>query len=151
MGSGGVAVPVAFKNINQILSPGDSAGVLTFSANQTWSSLTYQWELNSWTSGPGSEGSASDKIAITGSLSLPGTTPIVLSVTTLEAGNSHGPLGNFSETNKTWTILSTTGGITGFNAAAWTVDTTKFANPFKGKFSVTSDGKNISLHYITGR
>jgi len=148
MGSGSVAMPVALNSTNQILSPGDSAGVLSLSANQAWSSLTYKWELNSWASG--SERGACDQIAIIGSLNLTGMAHGVLSLTTLQPGNTPGLLSNFSETNQTWTILSTTGGITGFNAAAWTVDTTKFANPFKGKFSVTSDGKNISLHYIIG-
>jgi hypothetical protein len=56
----------------------------------------------------------------------------------------------FSNTsNYSWTIASTTTGITGFNAGAFNLMTTNFGNnnPFTGTFSIQQSGLDLVLSY----
>lgn len=67
-GSGSLAVDLGLNNISQVLSPGNSPGILSLGTTQNWSSFTYDWEINEW--GVGVAGVNFDQIAITGSLNL---------------------------------------------------------------------------------
>jgi autotransporter-associated beta strand protein len=72
------------------------------------------------------------------SLSIQAGTPHVITVDT--AG-----LANFSESAKTFPILLTTGGITGFNAADFSVSAPGF--PGTGTWAVQKNGNNLELVY----
>jgi hypothetical protein len=61
-----------------------------------------------------------------------------------ESGHT-GLLSNLS-TPRQWTILTSTEGITGFNASVFDIDATSFVNlPNKEAFSLTLSGDNKSL------
>lgn len=145
-GSGTIAKALTLSNVNQILAPGNSPGIQSYTGNQTWNSMTYQWELNSWTGT--TAGTNFDKINITGILDLSGASAnsLILDITSLTAGNLPGTVSGFSEINRTWTIASASGGITGFSSNKWQVVTGNFLpSTFTGAFSVGLANANQDL------
>ena len=143
-GTGTINAAVALDSLGDVLSPGNSPGILTFSTSQTWNSYTYEWEVNNWTGT--TAGTDFDQIGITGSLDLSGSS-YVLDILSLTSGNVAGNVPNFSETNKSWTILTTTGGITGFDASEWSVNSAGFTNPDAGSWSISKVDNNLQLNY----
>lgn len=147
-GSGTFSASLALDNKGDVLAPGNSPGILTFSTGQTWQSFTYDWETNNFTLH--TPGVTHDQIVINGALNLTGGSgSYQLNVISLTAGNAPGDVGSFGESVQTWQILTTTGGITGFNRANWTVDTSQFtSNPaYNGSFDVHQNGNNLELVY----
>lgn len=146
-GSGALNAAITLDSLTDHLAPGNSPGVLTVGANQSWSSFTYDWEVNNFTGTVA--GTAFDQIAVTGSLNLTGSaSAYVLKVLSLDAGNASGLVTNFSEVSRSWTIASTTAGITGFNAANWTIDATGFLNSEAGAFTLAQLGNDLVLSYV---
>jgi autotransporter-associated beta strand protein len=129
------------------LSPGASPGTLN-AANTTWAGgATYLWEINNAT---GTAGTGWDLLNITGSLAISATSanPFQLDLISLTLANTAGPAANFNAAqNHTFLIASTTAGVTGFDPAAFAVDTSSFANPFGGIWSVALSGNDIQLNY----
>ena len=110
---------------------------------------TFQWQIDNshvpfarW-----------DQLAVTGALDLTNLFNgsggrFNLSLQSLTFSDVPGPLAVFDPTaNYSFTFLTTTGGITGFAANKFAIDTTGFQNPFTGTWSVSSDGFNLSLDY----
>jgi hypothetical protein len=94
-----------------------------------------------------------DAVNISGALSLSASsgTPFTLQLDSISSGGAPGLLTNFNpNTNYSWEFLSTSGGISGFNANAFTVDTSGFANAFNGTFSVSllNNGEALALNYF---
>ncbi len=149
-GTGTLNAALTLDNVGDVLSPGNSPGIQTFGVNQSWASNSYDWELNDWTASVA--GTNIDQINITGNLTLTGAAPgsYILNVFSLTSGNLTGDVPNFSETNKTWTILTTTAGITGFNASYWTINTGNFTSSptATGTWSVAQSGNNLILNYV---
>jgi autotransporter-associated beta strand protein len=145
-GGGTVNTAVILNSLDDVLSPGNSPGILTFGASQTWDSYTYEWEVNDWTGT--TAGTDFDRIDVTGSLDLSGSS-YVLDILSLTSGNVAGNVPNFSETNKSWTILTTTGGITGFSAGNWSLNTTGFTNSTTGSWSISKalNNNDLQLNY----
>jgi hypothetical protein len=52
-----------------------------------------------------------------------------------------------ASSNYSFTFVTTTGGITGFDASAFTLDTSGFQNPFTGTWSIVQSGNNLTLNY----
>jgi autotransporter-associated beta strand protein len=123
-GSGTINASLALDSLYDVLAPGNSPGIQSYGTSQSWSSFTYDWELNNWDTAVA--GSNFDRIQITGNLSLSGSS-YQLDIFSLTAGNSLGLLPNFSEFDRSWTILTTTSGISGFNATAWGINDGGFA------------------------
>jgi len=148
-GGGTVNGAVTLNNVNQTISPGNSPGIVSFDTGQTWDSFTYVWELNDWTAAVA--GTNFDQIAITGALDLSGagTDDIVLDITSLTAGDVPGDVPNFGESDEQWIILTTSGGITGFDAADWSVLPANFDSTpaAAGTWSVSQIGDNVVLSY----
>ena len=143
-GSGTINSSVALDSLTDVLSPGNSPGTLSLSQNQSWNSFTYDWEINNF---PGTvAGTDFDNSAITGTLDLTGSS-YGLNVLSLTAGNVPGNVPNFSETTTSWTILSASGGITGFNAGNWAIDASGFTTgtSYLGSFSLSQSGLNDIL------
>jgi|GEM_PF-5967454 len=90
-------------------------------------------------------------IAITGALDLSGagTDDIVLDITSLTAGDVPGDVPNFGESDEQWIILTTTTGVTGFDAADWSVLVSNFdSTPAAGgTWSVSQIGDDVVLSY----
>ncbi|MDX6765217.1 MAG: autotransporter-associated beta strand repeat-containing protein [Candidatus Methylacidiphilales bacterium] len=146
-GTGTINSDLALNSLSDVLSPGNSPGTLNLGAGQNWSSYTYDWETNNFIGT--TAGTDYDRVAINGSLTLTGASTGVyeLNVLSLTAGNLAGLAPNFSEVNQSWTILSTTGGITGFNSSFWTIDTAGFTNLESGTWAVAQSGNDLVLSY----
>ncbi len=143
-GNGTVAGTVT---VNGTISPGASPGTLTTGA-ETWAGAgNYVWEINDFN---GSIGSAYDTINAT-SANITATTgsKFNIKVTSLN-GTSAGTAVNFNgNTDYDFTILHTTGGITGNGVAALNVDTSAFQNTLGngGFFFLTISGNDLVLSY----
>lgn len=148
-GTGTINSAVTLDSLNDVLSPGNSPGIQNFTPAQTWSSFTYDWELNNFTGT--TAGTDFDKIVIAGTLDLSATTAnsYGLNVLSLTAGNVSGNVPNFAEVNTTWTILSAGGALTGFDAAEWTINASGFTTgtAYLGSFSLAQVGNDLQLTY----
>lgn len=145
-GTGAINTSITLDNLGDTLSPGNSPGIQNFGSAQAWNSLTYVWEVNDFVAT--TAGAAFDQISIVGGLNLSGGTAYQLDITSLTALNELGNVANFSETDRTWTILTTTTGISGFDDSKWTILTSNFSPSFNGTFSLTVEGNNLQLHYL---
>jgi hypothetical protein len=148
-GSGAIHTSLTLSSLDNVLAPGNSPGIQTFGVDQIWESFTYEWELNDWVNSV--VGTDIDQIQITGGLTLSGTS-YALNIFSLDALNAAGLVGAnggnlFTETSKSWTILTTTTGITGFNANAWTLNTNGFLDAETGNWSLASTGNDLVLSY----
>jgi len=150
-GSGTISGTVA---VNGTVSPGASVGQLN-TADQTWyGGGHYKWEMNDAT---GSAGSAPgwDNVAITGGLNIQAFSgnPFTIDITSL-AGSVAGNAANFdNSTPHSWTILTTTAGIVGFDPTAFILTTSGFTNPLGAAyFTITNsaDGKNLIVQEQIG-
>jgi autotransporter-associated beta strand protein len=140
--------PLTLDNIGDTLSPGNSPGIQNYASGQTWNSFTYLWETNNFTGT--TVGTDFDQITITGALTLSGGLgSYLLDLNSLTAGNVAGDVPNFSETNRSWTILTTTTGITGFDAANWTIGTGSFTSTptWAGTWALSQSGNDLLLSY----
>ncbi|MEY3895957.1 MAG: hypothetical protein RLZZ214_1477, partial [Verrucomicrobiota bacterium] len=145
-GTGTIGVAVNLDTIADVLAPGNSPGIQVYNANQSWSGFTYQWETNNFTGT--TAGTDFDQIGITGTLTLGGTS-YGLDLISLLASNAAGNVPNFSDTSRSWTILTTTGGITGFNAGDWTIDSGAFTSSpsWTGTWSLAQSSNDLVLTY----
>jgi autotransporter-associated beta strand protein len=145
-GIGPINTSVTLDNPGDTLAPGNSPGVQTFTPAQTWSSFSYAWEINNFTgTTPGTD---FDQLGLADTLSLTGALGAYhLNVLSLTAGNVAGEVPNFSEIDRSWTVLTTAAGITGFDAANWTIHVDGFTNPATGGFALGQVGKNLVLSY----
>jgi len=141
---------------NSTLSPGNSPGTLNQTGNQTWlDGGNYNWQIYD---AAGLKGVGYDTIAITGLLdltSLTGGTDFNINLWSLSAigPDANGNAINFSEITQSWTLVTASGGISGFNATEFTINTlaangtSGFSNPFSGTFSVGVVGNDLLLTY----
>ncbi len=139
------------------LSPGNSPGTLTFDDNVTWQNGgDYNWQVHNAT---GTAGTGYDTISITGlldlsSLSAGGFAINLWSLSSISP-DANGSAINFDNTSpNSWTIVSAAGGITGFDAADFTINTSAangtggFANALaEGGFTISQDGNNLVLQF----
>lgn len=146
-GNGIIATTIALNDVGDTLSPGNSPGTLSFSTSQTWDSFSYDWEVNDFTGTTPGLGGDFDQLGITGALTLSTSGNYILNVLSLTALNEAGAAQNFAETTRLWTILTTTGGITNFDAGKWSLVTTGFTNADSGTWTIGEAGGNLVLSY----
>ena len=133
-----------------------SIGTLT-TGSQTWyDGASYAWQVNNTL---GAAGTAYDTLVIDGSLNLSNLSEKGFTLEVLGlAGTLAGTIANFDGTwsptqykSYTWTLLTASDGITGFDADYFRVDTTNFANAFDpthGNFFVgIAGGDSLTLTY----
>ena len=146
-GTGTINSAVALNSLNDVLSPGNSPGIQSFTPNQTWSSFTYDWELNNFAGT--TAGTAFDQISMAGALNLSGSN-YTLNVISLTAGNVPGDVPDFTEVDTSWIILVAAGGISGFDDREWLVDTNSFSalGSIAGRFTISQSGNNLNLNYV---
>ncbi|MEI6657979.1 MAG: autotransporter-associated beta strand repeat-containing protein, partial [Planctomycetota bacterium] len=140
-------------------APGTSIGTLTVSQNVTMGSGgNYNWQMLSGTGTAGTSASW-DLLAASGTLAIASTAldPFKINLWTLvstsTAGDVSGSASNFNPAqNYTWKIASATGGISGFAANKFLVNTSAnngtagFANGLAGgTFSVAQAGNELDL------
>jgi autotransporter-associated beta strand protein len=150
-GNGTIAGTV---DVSGTVSPGSSVGQL-HTADQTWNGGGhYKWEMNDATGTAGTS-PGWDKLAITGGLNITANSgnPFNIDITSL-AGAVAGNAANFNNAiPQSWTILTATAGITGFDATAFNLTTSGFSNPLGGAhFEITNslDGKDLIVRLVTG-
>jgi autotransporter-associated beta strand protein len=144
-GSGNIGVAVTLDNIGDVISPGNSPGIQIYTTAQIWSSFTYDWEVNDFIGSVA--GTHYDQLAINSLELSGGSDSYVLNVLGLDSSNVAGHVPNFSEISRSWTILTTTSGITNFDAANWSINTTGFSNPNTGTWSLAQTGNDLVLSY----
>ncbi|MFM7519386.1 MAG: beta strand repeat-containing protein [Planctomycetota bacterium] len=161
-GTGTVAAATLGVGSGATLSPGSSPGTLTLSGSVTFGSGgNYNWQM---LSGTGSAGAPStwDLVSIIGPLSIAATSadPFRINLWTLSGTGPDvsGTAANFvSGSNYTWKIATATGGISGFAANKFLINTSGtngtdgFANPYgSGTFSVAQSGSDLNLVFTAG-
>ena len=101
----------------------------------------------------GSAGSGYDTVHATGALTLNGYSgagnQITLGLVSLNANGTAGASANFDPGQSySFTLVTADGGITGFNAGAFAVDTGSFQNRLgSGHFFVAQDGNSLDLDF----
>jgi autotransporter-associated beta strand protein len=148
--TGPINLALSLDSTFDVLSPGSAPGYMEFQTNQSWGDFSYDWQLNDWSANVA--GTNIDQIEITGSLSLSGST-YQLNVLSLKNDNTPGLVGadggtGFSELDKTWTILTTTEGITGFDANNWTINASGFQDADAGQWSISQVDDSLVLTYL---
>jgi hypothetical protein len=139
-GNGSASGAVA---ISGTVAPGDGVGALTTGA-QTWNGGgCYAWELNDARIG-------GDTLTVNGSLNVTATpaSRFVVKLISLN-GSVPGPAAGFDkQTACTWTLANVTGGVTGLDPNAFTVDTSTFSNDLGGgAFTVEVAGSAVVLKF----
>ena len=145
-GTGPINATVTLDNVGDTLAPGNSPGVQTFEPAQTWSAFSYDWEINDFTGT--TAGSDFDQVVLLDTFGLNGGSgSYILNILSLDNLNAPGDVANFSETNRSWNILTTTNGITGFDAANWTLNVAGFTNTEAGSWMLAESGGDLVLSY----
>jgi fibronectin-binding autotransporter adhesin len=140
--SGGLLINAGGK-----VAPGLAAGHLTAGATTFAGGGGYVFEIND---ASGTAGTNWDLLSVSGILAVSATSgsPFQVGLSSLTLSNNPGLLTNFNGgLPYSWQFASATGGITGFSAAAFSVDTSSFQNAFTGTFSVTQTGNDLFLNY----
>jgi uncharacterized repeat protein (TIGR01451 family) len=149
-GAGSIAGDVT---VNGTISPGASPGTQT-TGPQTWNGGgSYLWEMNDVDAAAGAD-PGWDLIAITGGLTIAATAEnkFNIKITSLTLANAAGNVHDFSNgSDYLWTILQTTTGISGFDPAAFNLDTTAFTNALgSGIFLIetANGGNDLVLRFV---
>ena len=142
------------------LSPGSNLGTMTITQGVTLGEGgNYNWQI---TSGSGIAGSSWDLLSVGGGLSIASTatSPFKINLWSLSATSPDvsGSAANFdASANYTWTIATAAGGISGFAADKFLVNTSAtngtpgFANAFgNGTFSLAQSGNSLNLVFTAG-
>lgn len=151
----GTGTVAGAMTVSGTLSPGNSPGSMS-TGSQTWlDGGDYNWQV---LDAAGSAGTGFDTITITGTLDLTNLTTANYAIN-LWSLSSTGPdvdgnALNFSDASSySWVLASTTGGVTGFSATDFVINTAAnngtagFSNAFTGGFAVAVSGNNLVLNY----
>lgn len=155
-GSLGGSGTLGAVTVSGTLTPGNSPGILT-TGNQTWlNGADYNFQM---LDAAGAAGTGYDQIAITGTLDLSGLTSGGFGINLWSLASIgpdvDGTALNFNNAiNQSWTILTTTGGIIGFEAADFVVNvganngTGGFQNSLGGgTFILTATSNDLVLSF----
>ena len=147
----GLGTVVGSTVINGTVNPFMGAiGALTNSGSLTFAGGgSYVWDINNATGTAGTE-SGWGLLTIVGNglaITTNAGTPFNIRITSLAAGGLAGDAANFNpDSSYTWTIAQSASPITGFDASAFSLDTTAFSNPLgNGSFSIGLSGDQLRL------
>ncbi len=135
------------------LSPGNSPGTLSFSAGLVLAgggTLTFQVQ-----DANGSAGNGYDLLAVSGSLlniTATSGSRFTIDLTSLNGSGNAGAVSNFNSSSAyNWTFVTSSSGISGFNANDFTIDVSSFSNSLNGgTFAVTDSGSLLALQFTPG-
>lgn len=142
----GVALTIG---ADRVLSPGNSPGTME-TGSQTWASDgTYLWEINALADDGGTQGSDPgwDFADITGTLDITATSSgkFTIDIDSLNVLSSWD-----NSQDYTFVLATASGGINGFDADAFTLASSAFADQNSlagGHFSIEKNGNSIELKY----
>jgi autotransporter-associated beta strand protein len=133
-------------NTGGTFSPGNSPGTSNLDGLSLAAGGSYNFELNSTVVNPGVN---QDFLNIAGQFNINGTAgnPIILTLSTLLPNNNPGPLSNFpTNVPYSFTLATAAGGIVGFAAGKFAIDTSHFLNGLDGgTFALAQSGDQKSL------
>jgi autotransporter-associated beta strand protein len=143
------------------LAPGNSPGTLAFARDLSWNTGgNYNWQILSGTGSAGA-GDTWDLVTLSGTLVVAATSadPFRINLWSLSAigPDVSGDATNFDAAqNYTWKIASATGGISGFAADKFVINTSAangaagFSNPLAGgTFSLAQSGNDLNLVFTS--
>ncbi|MEX0777847.1 MAG: autotransporter-associated beta strand repeat-containing protein [Phycisphaeraceae bacterium] len=135
-------------NDGATISPGASIESLDSGSNIWLGDDTFVFEFSTDGS-TGAAGSEWDLLAITGGLDLTGATSVTMELLTMLNATVAGPLASWDPLlDHTWAgFVTTTTGVTGYDAGLFAFDTSGFQNALSGSFSVAHNGNNLDLVY----
>ncbi|RYD63461.1 MAG: hypothetical protein EOP83_12100, partial [Verrucomicrobiaceae bacterium] len=137
---GGTGTLGAAATVSGAIAPGTSVGTLSSTAGVALENGSrIAWEIADWNGGAGSGYDTINAGSIT--VNAVAATPAVVVI-------APSSLVNFTEEAKTFTLATTTGGISGLDAGEITVDATAF--PGTGTWAVTTSGNLLRLSYTPG-
>jgi autotransporter-associated beta strand protein len=142
-GNGGIGA----LNLSGTLAPGNSPGKLTAGDTAFAAGSTYLWEINSAT---GAAGVAYDTLQVNGVLGIAaGASPVTISLRSLMADNSAGAVYDFDGRHSySYTLISTTGGISGYASDRFLLDASGFSNALNdGAWSLSLAGNDLRLNF----
>ena len=151
--SGNGTVGTVAVNSGATNSPGASAPGTLGTSSETWAGGgNYVWEINNATGAKGAS-SGWDWLNLSGALNITANagSKFNLKIVSLTAVNATGQVMNFDNTvTYIWTIASASGGITGFNAAGFNLDTSAFQNNVgAGTFTLSQSGNDLNLIFTS--
>jgi len=144
-------------SVDGVLAPGNSTGISYVSATTFLGGGRYQWEIDTF--GPGAVvGTNWDFLDISGVLTISATSgdKFWIDIVSLLASNDlGGAASGFNLTsNYNFAIATAAGGISGFDAGAFGIDTAGFQNSMgaspaynPGVWSVSTSGNSLMLNY----
>src|SRR5205823_1368288 len=134
------------------ISPGSSPGTMT-TGPETWNGgAHYTWEINQAGSGEGAD-PGWDLLTISGALTITATSAnrFNLDLTSLTLADAAGPISGFNNSAEyTWRIVHATAGITGFDPAKFSLNTSSFASAIgNGLFvlETANSGNDLVLRF----
>lgn len=141
--------------VSGTLTPGNSPGLLSTGSQEWRPGGNYNWQVVDCA---GLAGAGYDSISVTGSLDLSSLTAGSFAINLWSLSSTgpdvNGDAANFNASaNASWTLVTTTTGISGFNAGYFVVNTSAtngtagFSNTTDGTFSVAKVGNNLVLNY----
>ena len=152
--SGSGTVGALTLNPGSTLAPGNSPGTLTVTDDVVWNGgANYVWEINDASSPATGAGTRYDLLSISGTLTLNATAanPFTLSLVSLLANHSAGDVIHFNAAqNSAYTIATTTGGILGFDASAFTINPASFSNSLAGgtwSVALANSNRDLALNF----
>ena len=152
-GSGSITAAI---DLSGVISPGNSPGTLA-TGSQTWNDGgAYLWEINATADAGGSQGSDPgwDWLDITGALDLANLTAggFTIDIDSLTASNVIGDAVGFANFTKgdgiadySFTIVTASGGITGFDADDFLLDSSGFSNAPSWDWQIVLSGSDLVL------
>ncbi len=148
-GSGSFTGPLTLNSGSAILPDGTlKVGTTTINGG-----ATYFWQLANATGAAGTDWGLLNLNSNSLTLSATSGNQITIKpVTFVSVGGSKGSAANFDTTvNYSWSLTSGVSSLSGFtDSTQFLVDTSAFANPFTGTFSVGTSGNNLMLNYAGG-
>ena len=146
-GTGSTTGPLVL-NSGATVSPGASPGTLSVGATTFAGGANYTFEINN---PGGTAGTQWDLLSISGALTITATAgnPFTVNLSSLDLSNTAALVTGFSSANSySWLFVTTTGGITGFNAGAFQYNTSLFQNSLgAGHFFVSNVGNDLLLNF----
>lgn len=150
-GSGTLGAPITVGSGGH-LAPGNSPGIMTFTAGLTLASGGYlDFEVQSANGAPGT---GYDLLSISGApldISATPGSPFTLKIISLNASSAPGDVADFSSASEySWIIASSAAGITGFSADNFYIDSTLFTNDLGSRgFMLSLSGNDLVLSFTT--
>jgi len=141
-------------SVDGILAPGNSTGQIDVGSTTFLAGGSYQWEIDNF---GGTVGTSWDFLNIAGGLTISansGDKFIIDVISLLAADDTTGLASGFVFTDSySFAIATASGGITGFDAGAFSINTGGFQNATtaagynSGAWSVNTSGNNLVLNY----